>query len=152
MTTSVAEIRHGNPADVNLIALLSGRWSIHRRLVDLRHGGVGGFTGTASFEPDGDRLRWAEAGRMRFGGHEGPAARELSIVGGPDGWTVAFADGRPFHPLDLATGACTVEHRCGDDLYAGEYRLLGPDALDVRWRVTGPRKQQEIHTSYRRID
>ncbi len=89
---------------------------------------------------------------MRFGGHEGPAWRELSIVGGPDGWTVAFHDGRSFHPLDLATGVCTVEHRCGDDVYAGEYRLLGPDALDVRWRVTGPRKQQEIHTSYRRID
>jgi hypothetical protein len=135
---------------MNLIALLSGRWSVRRRLLDLRSGREGDFTGTASFEPEGGRLRWAETGRMRFGGHEGPAERRLSIVRGPDGWTVEFEDGRPFHPLDLATGACAVEHRCGDDLYAGEYRLLGPDALDVRWRVTGPRKDQEILTTYRR--
>jgi hypothetical protein len=137
---------------MNLIALLSGRWSVQRRVVDLRSGREGAFTGTASFEPEGDRLRWAEAGRMRFADHDGPAARRLSIAGGPEGWTVEFDDGRPFHPLDLATGACAVEHRCGDDLYAGEYRLLGPDALDVGWRVSGPRKQQEIHTTYRRID
>jgi hypothetical protein len=136
---------------MDLIALLGGRWSVQRSLVDLRSGREGDFTGTASFERRGGCLRWAETGRMRFGGHEGPAERRLSIVQGPDGWTVEFEDGRPFHPLDLATGACTVEHRCGDDLYAGEYRLLGPDALDVRWRVTGPRKDQEIHTAYRRI-
>jgi hypothetical protein len=135
----------------DLIALLSGRWTVHRRLVDLRSGCEGDFAGTASFEPEADRLQWAEAGRLRFGGHEGPAVRRLSIARGPDGWMVEFDDGRPFHPLDLATGACTVEHRCGDDLYAGEYRLLGPDAFDVRWRVTGPRKDQEIHTTYRRI-
>ena len=132
------------------IALLSGRWSVERRLADLRSGHEGDFTGTASFVPDGGRLRWAETGRMRFRGHAGPAARQLSITAGPDGWTVEFGDGRPFHPLDLATGACTVEHRCGDDVYAGEYRLLGPDALDVHWRVTGPGKRQEIHTQYRR--
>jgi hypothetical protein len=135
---------------MDLIALLSGRWSVQRRLADLQSGHEGDFSGTASFVPDGDRLRWSEAGRMRYRGHDGPAARKLSISGGPDGWTVEFDDGRPFHPLDLATGACTVEHRCGDDLYAGEYRLLGPDALDVHWRVTGPRKDLQIHTAYRR--
>jgi hypothetical protein len=87
---------------------------------------------------------------MRFGGYDGPAARQLTIVRARDGWTVEFDDGRPFHPLDLAAGACAVEHRCGDDLYAGEYRLLDRDALDVRWRVAGPRKDLEIHTAYRR--
>ena len=137
---------------MDLIGLLSGRWSVRRRLVDLRSGREGDFAGTASFEPEGDRLRWAEAGRMRFAGHDGPAERRLSIAGGPGGWTVEFDDGRPFHPLDLAGGTCAVEHRCGEDLYAGEYRLLGADALEVSWRVTGPRKEQEIHTTYRRID
>jgi hypothetical protein len=136
---------------MNLIALLSGRWTVHRRLMDRRCGREGDFAGTASFEPEADRLKWSEAGRLRFGGHEGPAGRRLSIAGGPDGWRVEFDDGRPFHPLDLATGACTVEHRCGDDLYVGTYRLLGPDALDVDWRVTGPHKDQEIHTTYRRV-
>ena len=137
---------------MDLIALLGGCWAVERRLVDVRGGHEGDFAGTASFESDGDRLRWAEAGRMRFGGHDGPATRRLSIARDPGGWIVEFEDGRPFHALDLETGVCAVEHRCGDDLYAGEYRLLGPDALDVSWRVSGPRKDQEIHTTYRRID
>jgi uncharacterized protein DUF6314 len=135
---------------VDALDLLPGRWSIRRRLVDRRSGREGEFTGTASFSPDRDGLRWDETGRMRFGDHEGPAERSLRIAERDGGLTVEFADGRTFHPLDLSSGACAVEHRCGDDLYAGEYRLRGPDALDVRWRVTGPRKQQEIVTEYRR--
>jgi hypothetical protein len=64
---------------------------------------------------------------------------------------VAFADGRPFHTLDLTAGGCAVEHRCGGDRYDGAYRLTGPDTLEVDWRVTGPRKDLEIRTTYRRI-
>ena len=63
------------------------------------------------------------------------------------GWLVAFADGRPFHPLVLDG---PVEHLCGEDRYAGEYRLLDPDTLAVRWCVTGPAKDLEIETTYRR--
>jgi hypothetical protein len=69
-------------------------------------------------------------------------------VPAPGGWRVAFADGRPFHPLDLDGGP--VEHRCGEDRYAGSYRLRDADTLDVRWRVTGPAKDLEIETTYRR--
>jgi hypothetical protein len=43
-----------------------------------------------------------------------------------------------------------VEHLCGEDRYDGEYRLLDPDTLLVRWRVTGPAKDLEIETTYRR--
>jgi hypothetical protein len=124
--------------------VLCGRWAVYRRLVDLLAGREGEFEGTATFEPDG---RWTESGRIRFGGHEGPAGRELVI----DGRSVAFPDGRPFHALDLSSGACEVEHRCGADLYRGEYRLAGNDELHVRWSVSGPRKRQEIHTTYRRV-
>ena len=66
-----------------------------------------------------------------------------------DGWLVAFEDGRPFHALDLEGGP--VEHQCGEDRYSGEYRLRGRDTLDVHWRVTGPRKDLEIATTYRRL-
>jgi uncharacterized protein DUF6314 len=93
-------------------------------------------------------VRWTEQGHLRFGGHAGPAGRRLAIVPAADGWLVEFADGRPFHRLDLDGGA--VEHLCGEDRYAGEYRLRDRDTLDVRWHVTGPRKDLEIETTYRR--
>jgi hypothetical protein len=85
---------------------------------------------------------------VRFGAHEGPAGRRLAIVPAGGGWVVEFADGRPFHRLDLEGGP--VEHLCGADRYAGEYRLRGRDTLDVHWRVTGPGKDLEIETRYRR--
>jgi hypothetical protein len=133
-----------------LIELLAGRWTVERRLDDRRSGRAGAFTGTADFAPDGEGLRGTERGRIRFGGHEGPAARELSIAPAAGGWLVAFADGRPFHALDLAGGACAVGHVCGDDRYEGEYRLGDRDTLEVRWRVTGAGKDLEITTTYRR--
>jgi len=92
-------------------------------------------------------LRWTEHGHLRFGAHDGPAARRLAIVPAGSGWLVEFADGRPFHPLVLDR---PVEHLCGGDRYDGEYRLLDPDTLVVRWRVTGPAKDLEIETTYRR--
>jgi hypothetical protein len=123
-------------------AELTGRWRIERRVRDLRTGTSGRFRGVATITPDG---RWVEEGTLEFGGYRGPARRELRIVDGD----VFFADGRPFHPLDL-TGR-PVEHRCGADRYTGALRLRGPDALDVAWEVTGPHKQQRIDTAYRRI-
>jgi hypothetical protein len=118
---------------------------VARRLHDRRSGERGTFTGTARLEPDGDGLRWVESGEVRFGAHAGPAGRTLAVVPAGDGWAVQFADGRPFHPLDLDGGA--VEHLCGADRYAGRYRLDG-DTLDVRWHVTGPDKDLEIETTY----
>jgi uncharacterized protein DUF6314 len=123
---------------------------VERRLRDRRSGRSGTFAGTADFAPDGGRLRWSEHGRIRFGGHDGPAGRELSIAPAGDGWLVAFGDGRPFHTLDLATGMCAVEHLCGDDRYDGEYRLTSPDTLEVDWRVTGPGEDLDISATYRR--
>jgi hypothetical protein len=70
----------------------------------------------------------------------------------PDGgaWAVRFADGRPFHRLDLSGGRCAVAHPCGPDVYEGEYALLGPDAFDVAWTIRGPGKRQRIASRYRR--
>jgi uncharacterized protein DUF6314 len=122
-------------------AELVGRWTVERVVVDLRSGDTGRFQGTATFTPDG---RWVEEGTLEFGAYRGPARRELRIAGN----AVEFADGRPFHPLDL-TGR-PVEHLCGDDTYAGAYRLLAPDRLEVSWHVRGPSKEQRIDSSYTR--
>ena len=126
-----------------MIAYLAGRWTVQRRLTDLASGVEGRFEGFAEFDADGT---WTETGRLRFGAYDGEARRVLRIVDGE----VQFEDGRLFHPLDLTGGACAVEHVCGDDRYAGEYVVLGPDEMQVVWFVTGPRKRQHIESVYRR--
>jgi hypothetical protein len=130
-------------------SFLPGRWTVERTVTDAALG-EGTFAGEAVFEPDGDELVWRERGRLRLGAYEGPAARTLRIVADGDGWLVRFADGRPFHALDLREGACAVAHPCGEDRYEGEYRVTGPDELLVRWRVRGPAKDGLIASRYRR--
>ena len=125
-----------------MAADLTGRWTIGRRVYDLRAGTSGCFAGIATITPDG---RWVEEGTLEFGPYRGPARRELRIAGGE----VRFADGRPFHPLDL-TGA-PVKHLCGDDRYVGEFRLVATDRFETTWCITGPGKEARVDTSYSRL-
>jgi Family of unknown function (DUF6314) len=131
-------------------AYLPGTWSVERQLHDAALG-AGSFAGTATFTPDGGGLAWEERGRLRLGAYDGPARRALRVVAGEGGWVVRFADGRRFHPLELTPRGTRVDHPCGPDAYAGEYTVLGRDAFDVRWHVTGPAKDQRIESRYRRI-
>jgi hypothetical protein len=64
---------------------------------------------------------------------------------------VYFTDGRFFHPLDLALGSCSVEHRCGDDTYRGWFIARSERELHQRWSVTGPHKAYVSSTVYRAI-
>ena len=133
---------------VDLVRFLAGRWTVERTL---RWGDeTGDFTGTAEFRPDGDGLVWDEEGRLRWQRYDGRARRRLLVVPAGDGWEVRFDDGRPFHPLDLRTGAASAVHPCGEDRYEGDYRVVGDDELHVRWRVVGPAKDQDIRSRYRR--
>jgi Family of unknown function (DUF6314) len=133
---------------VNLVAHLAGTWDVERELRD--GASTGTFSGTAEFVPDGAGLRWDEAGRARFGGHEGEARRALAIVADGDAWQVRFDDGRSFHDLDLRAGRWPAAHDCGADRYEGLYELDGADAMTVWWRVRGPAKDQRIVSRYRR--
>jgi hypothetical protein len=133
------------------VAHLAGTWGVERELHDRRAGVRGRFSGTATFVPDGAALRWLEDGVLVFGGHEGPASRELRIVPTGGGWEVRFADGRPFHPLELADGRTVVEHPCRADRYTGGYEADGPDVLVVRWDATGPAKDLAIVSRYERL-
>jgi hypothetical protein len=138
------------PRPVATLEWLRGEWTLTRVIND----GAGRFEGRARFAPDPAMPRtviWHEAGRLRFGGHDGPATRTLRIepqAGG--GWQVCFADRRPFHPLDLATGHWEATHLCGADLYRGCYRVEHRDRLSVTWRISGPRKDDVIASRYER--
>ena len=126
-----------SPTQPKFAAQLVGHWVVERAIVNVRTGQSGEFRGTATITRDS----WTEHGRLTFGAYDGPAGRHLKL----DGDLVTFADGRPFHRL-----AQRAEHRCGDDLYVAEYRVLHPDAFDIVWTVTGADKHQRLASAYRR--
>jgi hypothetical protein len=148
---------------------LPGVWAIDRDVHDRLSGQDGTYTGEATFALDGPGLSWVERGTLTMGGHVGRATRTMAVVpvgpvppdvadGAGEGgaarsaprWEVRFDDGRPFHPLDLSSGSCPVDHPCGEDHYAGWVRVEHPGLLVVSWRVVGPRKDHTIVTRYSR--
>ncbi|MDQ8043671.1 MAG: DUF6314 family protein [Solirubrobacteraceae bacterium] len=145
MSSVPAEPFRVDPAD--LPAWLAGTWSVDRDIND----GQGAFTGTATFEPQpGGTVRWAEEGSLQLGDFTGPATRVL-FLHPADPWEVRFDDGRLFHPLDLSGGGFAAEHPCGPDLYRGTYDPRSDDELLVHWHVTGPGREDDIVSRYRRV-
>ncbi|WP_420369563.1 DUF6314 family protein [Curtobacterium sp. L1-20] len=124
---------------------LLGAWDL-RRTVDDRLAGVRGHvTGTTTLTAVGpDEVRWDEAGTMVLDGRTTPVSRTLVVRrnadGGPDAWTVHFADGRVFH--DWVWGA-TVAHACSPDDYRGT--VDGDERRwTVRWQAHGPSKDYRL--------
>ncbi|MEU8781587.1 DUF6314 family protein [Streptomyces sp. NPDC048637] len=137
----------------DIAAYLSGRWTIERTVYDLRTGAEGSFRGTAEFRPDaaGEALLHIEEGQLRWSGTVAPVSRTLRVRPRPDGTAgIDFADGRPFHDLDLRTGRWTAVHPCAADRYEGTFTAVGPDEWHLEWRVGGPAKDQLLRSVYRR--
>lgn len=138
------------PVD-DLIGFLNGDWVLRRRLVSLEPRQSGAAQGEANFRLSGDGLDYRETADVRFAGHAGRASREHRYRLVDQGCAeVFFADGRPFHRLDLRRGRWRVEHVCGEDVYRGSFRVLGPGLWVVRWKVRGPRKNLRITSVYER--
>ncbi|HEX3812079.1 MAG TPA: DUF6314 family protein [Mycobacteriales bacterium] len=125
---------------------LVGLWQLDRRLVDLRRGERGCFHGQLEIAAIEDGFDWYESGELHWDGRVAPASRRLILRRKNGGWEMAFADGRLFHPWLLDAD---LTHPCGDDLYRGRI-VAAPDRMRFTWRVTGPAKDQEIHTRLRR--
>ncbi len=131
---------------------LVGEWSLERDIVDTAGGPAGEFSGTAEARFEGGVVVYREQGRMRLGGHEGPASRCLHYhVTGPGQARVFFDYGDFFHELDLRTGYATAQHPCRADLYRGEFAVLDVDNWWQRWVVTGPEKNHVISTRLCRL-
>jgi len=141
-----------NPHQVNdLMGFLEGDWHLWRWIVDRRAGQKGRFAGGAAFFADEGQLLYREDGRLVIGGHDG-SAMQLYTFSFPERGraAVSFSDGRPFHDLDLTAGRWQATHLCDPDRYDGEFTVLGPDAWRVVWKVTGPRKDLTLDSTYRR--
>ncbi|WP_037860176.1 DUF6314 family protein [Streptomyces sp. NRRL S-340] len=135
------------------LAYLAGRWRAERSVRDLASGDEGVFTGVTDFAPlDGGGLLHHESGTFVWRGVGRPAERTLRFLPGtsPGGADVRFADGRPFHDLDLTSGRHIADHPCSADLYRGEFTVRDADHWRTVWRVGGPAKDLVLTTDYTR--
>ncbi|WP_330461789.1 DUF6314 family protein [Streptomyces sp. NBC_00820] len=135
----------------DVLAHLAGRWRVTREVRDLAGDDAGRFEGVTDFVPlpDGGLLH-EESGTFTWQGVSRPATRTLRFLPGatPGTADVRFADGRPFHDLDLTTGHCLAGHPCAADFYRGEFTVRDADHWRTVWRVGGPAKDLVLTTDY----
>lgn len=137
----------------DVLTYLTGSWRVERSVRDLASGETGHFTGTTDFSrSDGGGLLHFESGTFTWQGVPRPAERTLRFLPGPSPATadVRFADGRPFHDLDLTSGRHIADHPCSADLYRGEFTVHDRDHWRSVWRVGGPAKDLVLTTDYAR--
>ncbi|MDN3022293.1 DUF6314 family protein [Streptomyces sp. S.PB5] len=137
----------------DVLAFLAGGWRVERSVRDLASGDAGAFSGTTLFSPlDGGGLLHRESGTFTWQGVPRPAERTLRFLPGssPGAADVRFADGRPFHDLDLTSGRHVADHPCSADLYRGEFSVLDANHWRTVWRVGGPAKDLVLTTDYAR--
>ncbi|MCT9078056.1 DUF6314 family protein [Streptomyces fulvoviolaceus] len=137
----------------DVLTYLAGSWRVERSVRDLASGEAGHFSGTTVFSrSDGDGLLHFESGTFTWQGVPRPAERTLRFLPGPSPATadVRFADGRPFHDLDLTSGRHIADHPCSADLYRGEFTVHDRDHWRSVWRVGGPAKDLVLTTDYAR--
>ncbi|HMQ92428.1 MAG TPA: DUF6314 family protein [Amaricoccus sp.] len=132
------------------LSAFTGTWRIERRIEDFRAGRTGPLTGTARFDPLPDGLRYLETGTLSFAGTAPIQAsrRYLWRDGGAGTIDVFFDDGRFFHRFDAEAPAPAAAHDCPPDRYRVRYDFRGWPRWEAEWRVTGPRKDYAMLTSY----
>ncbi|MCC7282811.1 MAG: hypothetical protein IT556_10535 [Acetobacteraceae bacterium] len=139
-------------AVTDLRAYLAGDWRIERRIRDRRLCCDGLFSGQARFGAAGAGLRCEETGRLRFGDYQGQARRGTFYdFVAPHKANVTFEQGGLFHDLDLRSGLWRALHPCGPDLYRGRIAARSADCWQAAWWVSGPRKDQIMLATYRRV-
>lgn len=135
-----------------LAGYFTGAWCFVRNIFDARNGREARVEGTATFELEGHNLTYAETGIMDFGHYHGEVTQNY-IYQFTDLFAanILFCDQRLFHRLDLKTGQDTVAHWCRPDQYKGHYLLQDQAKWRVSWKISGPRKNSVISTSYCRL-
>jgi hypothetical protein len=142
-----------------VLAYLAGSWRVQRSVRDRASGDEGRFDGITVFSalkeggPGSEGLLPEESGTFVWLGVARPAERTLRFLPGPTPGTadVRFADGRPFHDLDLTSGRHIADHSCSADLYQGEFTVRDTHHWRTLWRVAGPAKDLLLATDYVRV-
>ena len=128
----------------------AGDWRLERTIEDVKAGRTGRLTGEARFEPVADGLAYREAGTLAFPGTPPMRAerRYLWRDGGAGTIEVFFADGRFFHRFDAEDHVPGATHACDPDAYRVRYDFRAWPRWLAEWRVTGPRKDYAMVSSY----
>lgn len=141
------------PDNINgLASYFVGKWGFSRQIIDKKTGQKARVEGVSHFSGEDKTLIYAETGTMEYGAYQGIVTQNyIYEFTGPLKADVLFPDHRLFHKLDLKTGEKSVEHWCAPDQYNGHYRLRDPVNWSLSWKITGPRKNSIISTTYHRL-
>ncbi len=123
-----------------------GFWDIDRDIDDRLTGLQSTFSGTATIHKDGN---YAENGDLTLPtGAVLKASRTYLWFDMPGGIQINFPDGRPFHQIRLTHP--TDRHLCDPDTYDVRYDLGKFPDWTAFWHVTGPKKDYEMVSRYRK--
>ncbi|MFD2175086.1 DUF6314 family protein [Rhodobacter lacus] len=132
-----------------------GLWQMERWIDDRFGGQPGHFIGTAELQRDAKSAppgtwNWNESGYLTLG-EETPvlATRTYLWRPVPPRIEVFFEDGRPFHAFALS-GQATAAHWCDPDDYRVDYDFSRWPDWSATWRVSGPHKDYEMISRYKR--
>ena len=127
-----------------------GKWKITRSIEDRLNQKKFALDGVAIFTDNNSLYHYNETGIMKSESFQSKAHQDYLWIITPEGWKINFTDGSHFHDLELANQEQHVYHKCGNDIYRGEFLLNLPNAIKVLWNVSGPRKDYVSHTYYKK--
>jgi hypothetical protein len=129
-----------------------GAWEVYRIIEDVRAGRAGRFTGRARFEPVEGGLAYREEGTLEFEGAAPMRASRNYIWRDGGGGTVEvwFESGGFFHRFSADEPAPAATHDCPPDRYRVRYDFAHWPRWQAEWRVSGPRKDYQMVSRYRR--
>jgi len=136
----------------DLAGYYAGSWRFTRHTKDNKSDIDATVEGVALFSGTGQALDYSETGTMTCGDYEGTVSQNyIYNFTGPFEASVLFSDQRLFHHLDLKSGQDKVTHWCAPDQYDGRYQLHNQDKWALIWKISGPRKDSIISTTYHRL-
>ena len=122
-----------------------GEWKITRYIEDKLNQRKFELFGNATFVDKYSLFQYNESGVLKSDSFESKAHQDYIWILKPDGWKSHF------HDLALANEEQHVYHKCINDIYIGKYILNLPNKFNIKWNVSGPRKEYISHTYYNKI-
>lgn len=132
------------------LAALEGPWLLDR-VVTHSDGTEHRLLGRAEFRRSGVRLVHDEEGILTGDGMPPVrATRRYIWRAEPGRLECAFPDNRPFHTIPLGVERPETTYLCPPDRYVVSYDFADAAEWRSTWRVTGPRKDYRMVSTYRR--
>ena len=132
----------------------AGLWQVDRVIDDARAGQRITGQGQARFTPGADlaELVYDEDMVLSLPGQSQPlrGTRRYLWAELAGDIEIRFEDGRRLQRISLKTAPVRDVHLCDPDRYDGQYRFGDWPLWQAIWRVTGPRKDYVMTSTYRR--